>query len=229
VGEHLLNKMAQQLLVMAAHHPRDLRLGRPAVSPGPLTELTAGWGTTVAALEAAGELSPLSPVPGQLAALCASLGVTGHEITAAPAPRLPEPWLSMLAHYRRRKPGLAPARDGAAAVATALPELAGIRLVLLGVYNSEGRTCMAALALGPMPDQRRALPGPDRYFPFSVWVHDCAGRWHIASPVIGSEDNRGQLLMPQLVPPLARATTWIEVLAAGPSAEVRARLPLRWQ
>ena len=33
----------------------------------------------------------------------------------------------------------------------------------------------------------------------------------------------------RLVPPLARSATWIEVLAAGRSAEVRARLPVRWQ
>jgi hypothetical protein len=33
----------------------------------------------------------------------------------------------------------------------------------------------------------------------------------------------------EVVPPLCRATAWIEVLAAGTSAEARATLPLRWQ
>jgi hypothetical protein len=33
----------------------------------------------------------------------------------------------------------------------------------------------------------------------------------------------------EAVPPLSRATAWIEVLAAGQSAEVRATLPLRWR
>jgi hypothetical protein len=32
----------------------------------------------------------------------------------------------------------------------------------------------------------------------------------------------------QLVPPLTRATPWAEILASGQSAEVRARVPLRW-
>jgi hypothetical protein len=31
-----------------------------------------------------------------------------------------------------------------------------------------------------------------------------------------------------MVPPLARSTSWIDVLAAGQSAEVRVRLPLDW-
>ena len=32
----------------------------------------------------------------------------------------------------------------------------------------------------------------------------------------------------QVVPPLSRATAWIEMLAAGQSAQARATLPLRW-
>jgi hypothetical protein len=71
-------------------------------------------------------------VPGQFAALCARLRLTGHGITAPPARDLPEPWLSMLAHYRRRQ-----ARTAAAAVA--LPDLGGITLAILGLHN-----CLAA-------------------------------------------------------------------------------------
>jgi hypothetical protein len=33
----------------------------------------------------------------------------------------------------------------------------------------------------------------------------------------------------QVLPPLSRAAAWIDVLAAGHSAEVRVTLPLRWQ
>jgi len=32
----------------------------------------------------------------------------------------------------------------------------------------------------------------------------------------------------QVVPPLSRATAWIEMLATGQSAQARATLPLRW-
>jgi hypothetical protein len=33
----------------------------------------------------------------------------------------------------------------------------------------------------------------------------------------------------EVVPPLGRATAWIEILAAGQSARTRATLPLHWQ
>jgi hypothetical protein len=33
----------------------------------------------------------------------------------------------------------------------------------------------------------------------------------------------------EMVPPLSRATAWIEMFAAGQSAQARATLPLRWQ
>lgn len=39
----------------------------------------------------------------------------------------------------------------------------------------------------------------------------------------------GVALRVEVVPPLSRATAWIEVLAAGQSAEVRATLPLYWE
>jgi hypothetical protein len=67
-----------------------------APGPGPPATAADGLGDVIAALRAAGALSPLSPVPGQLAALCARLHLTGHGITAPPARNLPGPWLSML-------------------------------------------------------------------------------------------------------------------------------------
>jgi len=220
-GEHLLNRIADRLLAMVAEFP-------PQVTPGPLANLAAGLGVTVAALEAAEVLSPFSPVPGQLAALCASLGARGHGITAAPAPDLPEPWLSMLSHYHRRKPDTAPAGDGFAAVAAALPELDGLRLVLLGLHHCDGDTWMNTLACGQLPARQ---PGPlrmDKAFPLSVWVRDDAGRWHVAQPVSWSEHAGEATLTLRLAPPLTRPSDWIEVRAAWQSAEVRATVPLRW-
>jgi hypothetical protein len=220
-GEHLLYRMADRLLTMVPEFP-------PQVTPGPLANLAAGLGVTIAALEAAEVLSPGSPVPGRLAALCASLGAHGHGITAAPAPDLPEPWLSMLAHYHRRKPGSAPAGDGFAAVAAALPELDGLRLVLLGLHNCDGVTWMNTLAFGQLP---RSQPGPlrvDRAFPLSVWVRDDAGRWHVARPAAWSEHGGEATLTLRLAPPLTRPSDWIEVRATWQSAEARATIPLRW-
>ena len=167
-------------------------------------------------------------MPARLAALCASLRIGGHGITAAPAPDLPEPWLSMLTHYHRRKPDTAPAGDGFAAVAAALPELEGIRLVLLGLHNYDGGTWMNALALGQLPGLRQGPLGLDMAFPLSMWVRDDAGRWHAARPAGWYDEGGEAALTLRLTPPLTRSSAWIEVLATGQSAEVRATLPLYW-
>ncbi len=224
-GEHLLNTVADRMLVTAAEYPQDLRLQLSAVVKGPLNAMAAGLGDVVAALEAAEVLSPLSTVPGQLAALCASLRVGGHGLPG-PAADLPEAWLSVLAHYQRRKPNTAPARDGHAAVAAAFPALDGIRLALLGLHNTDGET-RGHLLVGGLDEGETWLPGIESV-PVSVWLRDSAGRWHVAG-VVGADYADGEyMLRLKLVPPLARSTAWIEVAAAWRSAEVRATVPLRW-
>jgi hypothetical protein len=230
-GEQLLIMLAEQLLTVAPEFPRDLRRQLAAVSPGPLQAMAAGLGAIIAGLEAADVLSPLSPVPARLAALCASLGVGGHGIVAAPADDLPEPWLSLLTHYQRRKPDTAPVRDGYAAVAAALPELDGVRLALLGLHNTEGTSSLHVLARGMTADGHLGPLGVDLDFPLSIWLRDSGGRWHAARPAgwhqAGPKDREYAVRL-RVVPPLTRSTEWIEVLAGGRSAEVRTRLPLRW-
>ena len=229
IGEHLLNRIAERLLALVPEYRVNWHPEVAGTPPAPpVTNLAAGLGATIAALEAAEVLSPLSPVPARLAALCASLRIGGHGITAAPAPDLPEPWLSMLTHYHRRKPETAPAGDGFAGVAVALPELEGIRLVLLGLHNCDGDTWMDALALGQAPGlQHRAL-GLDMAFPLSMWVRDAVGRWHAARPASWYHEEGEAALTLRLTPPLTRSCAWIEVLATGQSAEVRATVPLCW-
>lgn len=63
-----------------------------------------------------------------------------------------------------------------------------------------------------------------------LWLHDSHGRWHTmrtarSSPLRDTDDF---MLWLRVVPPLDRGTAWIDVVAAGQSAEVRATLPLRW-
>jgi hypothetical protein len=224
VGEHLLNRIAERVLAMAPDFPAQLA----AMTAVPVAGLTAGLGVTIAALQAAEVLSPLSPVPAQLAALCASLRVPGHGITAVPAAELPEPWLSLLSHYHRRKPDIAPARDGFAAAAAALPELDGIRLVLLGLHNCDGSTWVNALAHGHLARRQHGLHGLDMAFPLSIWIRDDAGRWHVARPASWFDENGEAVVTLRLTPPLTRSAASIEVLATGQSAEVRATVPLSW-
>jgi len=230
-GEHLLNRIGERLLTVAPEFPHELRLKLAAVRAGPVANLAAGLGAAIAALEAAEALSPLSPVPARLAALCEALRIPEHGITAAPSPDLPEPWLSMLSHYHRRRPDGAQPGDGFAAVAAALPELDGLRLVLLGLHNYDGSTWMDALALeagARLPDRRQWAPGLDMAFPLSVWVRDEGGRWHVGRPT-GWQENGGEAALTlRLLPPLTRCPDRIEVLAAGRSAEARVTLPLEW-
>jgi len=227
-GEHLLIMLADRLLTVAPEAGRDWRRRRPVMSPGLLQAAAAGLGDIVAALEAADVLPPLSPVPARLAALCASLGIGGHGITVAPAHDLPERWLSLLAHYQRRKPDMAQIRDGYAAVAAALPELDGIRLALLGLDNTEGSSSLHMLATGITPADHPGPLGVDLDFPLSLWLRDSGGRWHAARAAGWHRAGGERALRLKLVPPLPRSAAWIEVLAGGQSAEVRTRLPLRW-
>ena len=224
-GEQMLTVFADRLLMVAGEHGPDLR--RTSYARAPLHAMTAGLGDVVAALEAAEVLPPHSQVPGQVAALCASLSITGHGLTVPPGPELPERWLSLLSHYQRRKPDTAPAREGHAPLAVALPELDGMRLALLGLHNTDGQTILHLLASG-LPEDDGTGPPLLENLPVSVWVHDSGGRWHVAG-VDGAHFSDGEhWLRMKLRPPLARSTPWIEVLVAGRSAEVCATLPLRW-
>jgi hypothetical protein len=181
----------------------------------------------IAALQAAGALSPLSPVPGQFAALCARLRLTGCGITAPPARDLPGPWRGMLAHDRRGQARTASAADGAAATAVALPDLDGITLAILGLHNCLGRTVVHMHASGPL-NQVSYTPAELYYWPVT-WIRDSDGRWH-ATRILGrSGIAGGTALRMEVVPPLSHATTGIEIIATGRSAEARARLPLHWE
>ena len=205
---------------------------RPCQDPSRSPASPTALATPLRPCRRSGALSPLSPVPGQLAALCANLDVTGHGIAAPPARQLPEPWLSMLAHYRRRKPEQALDRDGCAAAAVALPELDGIRLAILGLHNSDGRTVLYGHASGMTPRGFDGPPDVESDFPLRLWVRDSHGRWHATRATArgwSAEDHNEMTMRLEVVPPLSRATTWIEIYAAGQSAQARTTLPLRWQ
>ena len=220
-GDHLLHAIAARLLARASPNGFPLREGARS---GPLASGHEGFGDVIALLQAAGALSPVSPVPGQFAALCDRLHLTGQGITAPPVRDLPEPWLSMLAHDQGDHAGTAPVADGGAAVAVALPELEGITLAILGLHNCQDRTVVHIHASGPM-GQVNYTPAAALYYWPVIWIRDNGGGWH-ATRLLGQSGNA---LRMEMVPPLSRATTQIEVVATGCLAEARARLPLRWE
>jgi hypothetical protein len=133
----------------------------------------------------------------------------------------------VLAHHRRGQARTAPAADGGAAAAIVLPDLDGITLAILGLHTCLGRTVVHMHASGLM-SQVSYSPAELYYWPVT-WIRDSGGRWHATRTLGRSVHADGTALRVEVVPPLSRATTGIEVIATGRSAEARARLPLHWE
>jgi hypothetical protein len=223
-GEHLLNGTAVRILTDAA----DAASHRGTTTGTALrvaSQLTTGLGDIVEALVAAGALSAISPVPGQLAMLCESLDLRDHGIIAAlPATELPAPWLSLLSYAHRRKPDIASPRDGCADVAVALPELDGVTVSVLGLHASEEGTELHIYLTGLPQDINQDWP----LLP-TLWLRDDTGRWHATrSGGMNTAYDGEATVQLQILPPLTRCTS-IDILAAGQSAEVRTALPVRWR
>jgi hypothetical protein len=229
-GELLLDVIAARILTAAApfsqHNP-----GQPAATDDGLRAFVGdGPGHIVAALHAAGLLPPDSPVPGQLAGLCARLGITGHGITAPPAGDLPERWHSMLTGCREpHAPGIL------AATVPELPELDGATIAIAGLHHGERGTILHLLATGvTLEDDWPYAPGV-RPLPV-LWIRDSHGRWHATrldglSPWSDNGANPWAetsmvTVWLRIIPPLDRGTACIEISAAGRSGQVRATLPL---
>jgi hypothetical protein len=176
-----------------------------------------GFGATVAALAEAGGLPAGSPLPGQLAALCEQLGVTGHEITAAPRRDLPEPWRSVAACHLGENPG-AGTQAASAPAAVVLPELDGARYAVAGLHAGYGQTWLHVLADGTAAGGTGPRAGP------SWWLRDDTGPWHAAVVTAGGGNYR-QLLV---VPPVTPGSTTLDLVVAGQAARARAQLPLTW-
>jgi len=229
-GELLLDVIAARILTSAGSVPQD----NPGQLAGATAELRAfagdGPGHIVAALQAADALPPSSPAPGQLAGLCARLGITGHGITTPTAADLPERWLSMLTRYHHRSPQPAPAPGSWAATAAELPELDGASLAVLGLHHSGRGTILHLHAGGVTMEDDWEYYRAVRPLP-ALWIRDNTGRWHAtrdyAPRPLG--DSGEVTLELAIAPPLEAGTPWIDVVAAGQSAEVRARLPLSWK
>jgi hypothetical protein len=226
-GELLLTDIAAGLLALAS--PEQVPLHPSAARPGPLGQAADGLADIIAALQAAAALSVSSHLPGQLAGLCARLGISGHDIAAPPAGDLPEPWLSLLAYRRRGKPERASV-PGWAVMAIALPELDGARVTVLALHNGERGQFLHLLASGVTPEYTWAYGTIANRMPV-LWLREPNGRWHTARPASSAplRDTEDLLLWHRVVPPLHPGTPWIDVVAAGPSAQIRARLPLSWK
>jgi hypothetical protein len=230
-GELLLDVIAARLLTVAATFPQDTP-EQLAAARRELLWLAAEdkLGDINAALQAAGALHAASPVPGQLAGLYARLRINGHGISAPPGGDLPEPWESMLTGYHCRKPYPALAPGSWATPVAELPEQDGTRNAILDLHHGEFGTILHMLVSGvtmenDWPYSRVVQPLP------VLWIQDNSERWH-TTQAYGTSRPGGKgevVLWLDILPPLDRGTTWIDVVAAGQSAEARATLPLHWK
>jgi hypothetical protein len=228
-GELLLDLIASRLLAAAAALPHQTPEELAADQPGLVPHADDELGDIVATLREAEALPPASPVPAQLARLCASLGIEGHRITAPPARDLPAPWQSMLSRYHRHESYRALADGSWVATAARLPELDGVRIAILGLHHGEYGTIVHLHASGVTPEDDWEYYRGVRPLPV-LWVRDSSDRWHATRMNGYSQvgDTGEVMLYPAIVPPLDFGTAWVDVVAASQSAEVRVRLPLRW-
>lgn len=212
-AERLLENMVQHTLA-AAEFPAMAR------------DTADGVGDVVAALTAAGALSPFSAMPGQLATVCERLGITDHGIAGRPAAALPEPWLSVLACYGRRHP---PAiRDGVAAVAAGLPGMDGAQITLAGLHTLRGQTFLHVFGRGlaqALPSQRLGA-----YPPFGWWLRDDASHWHVVVQRHWEQhvaDGEGPIEL-RVVPPLGPETGSGILFVTTRTEQASVRVPLAW-
>jgi hypothetical protein len=230
-GERLLDSAAEKTLANVAElHGRSGDLPSvllDKVAGGWTEHLAGGLDRTVEVLEAADALPPGSPVPRRLAALRQVLGDTAEALPWSAMASLPEQWASVLAYrYRLNWPRIP---EGFAPVTAVFPELDGVQFILAGMRSDADRTVLRAQALGLDPAWYHS-PFGGFDLRFSCWIRDSAGHWHIAS--IGGWNSGNNIswagLELQVVPPLHRATTWLEVVITGRSGRVRATVPLDW-
>ena len=98
---------------------------------------------------------------------------------------------------------------------------------ILGLHNCEHSTILHVHATG---SACHTAYGPDEPYSWPpLWILDSGNRWHVTRTSGRSGQNGEMALRLEIVPPLSSKTAWIEVVAAGQSAQARARLPLRWQ
>ena len=222
-GDHYLQVGAARLLTEVLERPTE-RTGWYAHSSGRGDSyLAIGLGDVVDALTAAGALSPLSQVPGQLATLCESLEVRDHGIAAPAAADLPKPWLSVLTRVNRRKRSIESQRDGYAGAAVTLPPLDGVTISILGLHSDRDGIMLHVHASGLISTEFEPASLP------VLWLCDEAGRWHIASPNGWQRQEAGEVSARLRVLPPLTSGSCVDVYARGRSAEVRATLRLTWR
>jgi hypothetical protein len=235
--EDLAGPPGERLLAVAAE--RIIARSWPPTRTGGGFEL----GEMIRVLTDAGAIAADSATPGQLAALCQRLGVSGsgsgghgisghgisgHGIAAAPATEIPAPWASVVA---QREAGAAGRRapEVFAPLGVVLPDIEGTRLAIAGLSMAAGESFLHVVGSGLR--QLESIYGWD--MGFSWWLRDGAGHWHVAVPDGAAKLEAAPLesgeaaFSLRLTPPLAAPPDTLEVVVRGRSARLRAIVPVR--
>jgi hypothetical protein len=225
-GEALLTAIAENLLATGGQdHP----------APGRGVQ---NLGAVIDALTEAGALAPDSPQPGRMATLCQRLGRPGHGIAAPARDDLPETWASLLA----RSGGRAATRNAAAPAAAGLPAVDGARFALAGLVTGPDGSTLHVVGTGLFTPgwDLPVASGVDHGF--SWWLRTgggggggaggepgAGGGWHVAVVEEYQLGTHGELRLALGVhPALSPEDGHLEVMVTSPAAQVRVRLPLRW-
>ncbi|HEY2268352.1 MAG TPA: hypothetical protein VGI96_37445 [Streptosporangiaceae bacterium] len=232
-GDALLTAIAENLLATGGQdHPVPGRGVR-------------NLGAVVDALTAAGALSPDSPLPGRLATLAQRLGRPGHGIGAAARDDLPETWASLLAGAGAGAGagaragagagagagGRTVSRNAAAPVAAVLPAVDGARFALAGLVTGPDGSTLQVVGTGLFTPgwDLPVAGGVDHGFSWWLRTGGADGQWHVAVVEEYQLGTHGEIRFGLGVhPALSPEDGDLEVMVTGPTAQVRVRLPLRW-
>lgn len=212
-GEWLLDNMVRDIVARAVEGAVSVR------------RRGGGPGDVIAALEAAGVLSPFSPTPGRIATIYERIGITQHGITARPAADLPESWLGVLAYFGRRH--RTPVQDGTATVAVVLPEMDGAQLALVGLHTRADQTFLHIVARG-LPDIAPPGSGQAALLDSGGWLRDDAGQWHVAVPREWRGAGDEASVVWRVLPPLGRETAAFTLVLTTPASRATVQVPLSW-
>jgi hypothetical protein len=173
----------------------------------------------VPAFDAVGVLPASSPAAAAFSALCAYIRRPGDAAFA----QLPERWASVLAASPPAAPKAARGEiTGAAHMPLTLAEPDGGTVAFGGLINDEGQTTLFGLAF------RAPERDPQKEDPPSWWLRDDTGQWHVVSADGWTTPEPIMRFEGDVIPPLKRSVTSVDVFAAGRSAEYRATVRLTW-
>lgn len=204
-GEQFLRIRAEAMFASAF---QDIGTGLPPLA------------AVVPALRAVGLLPDDSLLARQIAALCHRYAVTSRDMPS-PAAALPARWTGLLTGAYDYLPEAGSAVPSAAAcLPVAFPATDGVATVLSGLLTRGRRTTLIGEFFGII--EQGYPEGP------CIWLRDDGGQWHVAKPGDWSSSGDVTIFGANVIPPVPRSASAVDVLVISRTADLRASVPLTW-